>query len=196
MKQKKPEFHPIATSMPHTYKCSMCGKPDNLGYYNSSCDLLDMMRERKLCYQCAFWTTLLGNLPEHYEVIGRRMYIVTPIPESPDTYEGGGVQGADSFIYKPDRTFYRSLHTCEVGKIPEAFDKHFPDTAMFCTAMTYSRLIRNDFICRGKGCWDRYHCLRYDMACEKDGPFNIIPDYYKVGMEECPSFINKNTLFK
>ena len=100
-----------------------------------------------------------------------------------------GFGGHEFYIRKFDGTLIKSNNVWHQGKIPEHFRKDLPDTADFLTLMDFQKLKNDPYKCMAKGCWDRYHCLRYDQSCEKDGPFNIIPDSHIPGNEHCPSFV-------
>ena len=91
-------------------------------------------------------------------------------------------------------TLIKSNNIWHQGEIPEHFRKQLPDTANFLSLITYTKLSNDPHKCHAKGCWDRYNCLRYNLSCERDGPFNKIPANHTIGDENCPSFININEL--
>lgn len=42
--------------------------------------------------------------------------------------------------------------------------------------------------CTAIGCYDRYHCNRYDLASEPTTYKLIIPESHNLGDEDCPSY--------
>lgn len=177
---------------PLVFNCSLCGQEDNLDEYNS-CAILDIMRQKQVCFNCAFWIDKINNPPIGQEIIGGHHYIVHPFVKRPENIIKGFL-GREFYIRKLDGTLIKSNNVWHQGKIPEHFKNQFPDTANFLPLMIFQRLANDPHICKAKGCWDRYHCLRYDKTSEGDIPFNIVPESHCAGDEHCPSFINKNVL--
>ena len=83
------------------------------------------------------------------------------------------------------------------GMIPARLSQLVPDQYKFITRDEYRRVVGfNAEMCLSKGCFDRYHCLWYraDIA-EPDEPWNIVPTDYRIGGENCPSFIDKSKFY-
>ena len=95
------------------------------------------------------------------------------------------------YIQKKDGTALMSNDVWNKGAIPIRFQSWFPDTAYSISKKTYKKLIRGRMGCRARGCFDRYHCYRYDYKREfAEGPYNAIPKDWIVGEERCPAFID------
>lgn len=178
---------------PIFYSCNICGKTDDLNMFDTQCALFKPMSEQHICHQCAYWLDIIQHPPLNMEVIGGVAYIANPFVHRPLQVIKGHF-GKEFYIRKYDETLLRVNNLWNLGKIPERFREQLPDTANFLSLMTYQKLSKDPHKCYAKGCWDRYHCLRYNLQLEKDGPFNTVPDSHRVGSEECPSFINFNEL--
>lgn len=182
----------ISSKLPLIYNCYLCGQEDNLNGYSSSV-ILDIMHKEKVCFNCAYWIDKIKNPPICREVIGGHYYIVNPFVKRPENIIKG-FGGQEFYIRKLDGTLIKSNNVWHQGKIPRSFRDQLPDTANFLPLMVFQRLKRDPHRCTAKGCWDRYHCLRYDVASESTTPFNTVPTSHNIGDEHCPSFINKNIL--
>lgn len=179
---------------PFLYKCQLCGNYDDLTDMYES-ELTPIMKKEQVCANCAFWMNIVKTPPANYEVINGMMFIVRPIVKRPLNYIKAS-EGTEFYIRKLDGTLIKTNNLWNLGEIPKHFIKHFPDTAIFLNLMTYQSLKNDPWVCHAKGCWDRYQCLRYDVASEDGKPFNIVPDNHVSGDERCPSFITKcNPLF-
>lgn len=172
---------------PAPFTCSLCGKTDDLSNYDPS-EYLLLMHKHHVCFHCAFWMDKIQNPPVNREIINGHHYIIHPFAKRPHNVILG-FGGHEFYIRRFDGTLIKSNNVWHQGKIPEHFRKDLPDTADFLTLMDFQKLKNDPYKCMAKGCWDRYHCLRYDQSCEKDGLFNIIPDSHIPGNEHCPSFV-------
>jgi len=178
---------------PILFSCSICGTTDDMNGYDEQCTLLKDMREHRVCHQCAYWLDIINNPPINMEVIGGYVYIANPFVHRPfQTIKG--CFGKEFYIRKLDKIILRVNNLWNLGKIPERFRERLPDTANFLSLMTYQKLSKDPHECHAKGCWDRYHCLRYNLQIEKDGAFNTVPTSHHIGDEQCPSFINTKEL--
>lgn len=177
------------TSQPLIIKCHLCGATERLDDYGTSSPFYNTMREQHVCFSCAFWLDKIQNPPADREIIKGHHYTIHPTAKRPDNILRG-FNGKEFFIRRFDGTLIKSNNVWHQGEIPERFRKDLLDTATFISLMTFQRLQNDSHRCLAKGCWDRYHCFRYDLSCEKDGAFNKIPTNHHIGDEHCPSFIN------
>lgn len=187
------EIEGLLQEQPKTLTCKLCGTTENLDEYNSSAPMVQNMIDNHVCYSCAFWMQQIENPRPQQEVIGGHLYIVNPQVKRPDNAIKG-MFGKEVYIRRFDESLLKTNNIWHIGEIPKHFLEHYPDTANFLSLFVYQKLKNYPFKCQAKGCWDRYHCIRYDLSNEKNGPFNKIPDKYTVGSENCPSFINFNVL--
>jgi len=181
------------STQPLIIECQLCGKTEALDDFDPSSPLYDTMHDRHLCYSCAFWTDKIEHPLPDREVINGHHYTVHPFAHRPENVLRGFF-GKEFCIRRFDGTLVKSNNVWHQGKIPERFRQALPDTAVFISLMAYQRLLNDCHKCMAKGCWDRYHCFRYDLSCEKNGAFNKIPTNHHVGDEHCPSFINRSEL--
>jgi hypothetical protein len=186
------EMEGLLLEQPQIITCKICSARENLSEYKS-CDALTYMAENHVCYKCAFWLNRIANPSRNQEVIGGHLYVVNPIVKRPENVTKG-YQGKEIYIRRFDETLIKTNNLFHIGEVPPEFIEHFPNTANFLTLFTYQKLKNYPFKCQSKGCWDRYHCVRYNLALEADGPFNIVPAKHKIGSEHCRSFININEL--
>jgi hypothetical protein len=127
------------------------------------------------------------------EIINGRHYVFHPRQDKKLYFQNFG--GHEFHALRNDGSLIMSNNVWFQGEIPERFKEKLPDTAKLISKRTYKKLKNNNFKCKSKGCWDRYHCFRYDNSIEeKYGPWNSIPKTHKPGEEDCESFINKNQL--
>lgn len=178
---------------PILFSCNICGGTDDMNGYDEQCQLFQSMKKHHICHNCAYWQEIIQHPPLNMEVIGGVAYIANPFVHRPLHVIKGNF-GKEFYIRKYDRSVWRINNLWVLGRVPERFIAHFPDTANFLSLMTYQKLSKDNFKCHAKGCWDRYHCLRYDLQLEKDGAFNVVPASHRVGDEQCPSFIHLNEL--
>lgn len=174
-------------------RCSKC----NAAYEQDSFDprqkLTVLMKQRELCFQCAFWIDKIEKPPEYAEVVNGSHFTFHPWNNSPLAFQGSG--GHAFYIIRENGSVLKSNNVWRQGDVPERFREQLPDTARFISKRTYSQLNDNSFVCKAKGCWDRYNCYRYDLAIEETaGPWNVVPQSHTLGDEKCESFINKNKL--
>lgn len=178
---------------PDKYTCHLCGKQTDIDEQIPGSIYLPLMLRENLCLSCAYWTDKINHPPVGMEIVDGYCLIVNPYVRRPDNLIKGG-RGKELYLIKPDGTLIKSNNVWNQGKIPDRFRKQLPDTASNLRMLDYQRLKRNPFRCSAKGCWDRYHCLRYDLSCEADGPFNQVPPNHKIGSEKCRSLIQPKPL--
>lgn len=177
----------------HTQTCSICEATYEIESFNPNAPLVKTMVEKHICFQCAFWLDKIENPAPNREVIKGEHYTFNPYQDHQAIFQGHG--GRVFYGVRNDGTLIISNNVWFQGEIPKRFREQLPDTAQLISKKTYTKLKNNNFQCKAKGCWDRYHCLRYDISIEEDtGPWNTISKTHKPGEENCESFINKNQL--
>lgn len=175
---------------PQFFTCKICGETkDNLNGYNPNSEIYQTMIRHQVCYHCAYWIYLSENHPIGYEVIGGVLYDVHPYVQIPYNKIKGSM-GKEFYIYKNNGSVLRTNNLWNLGQIPIHFLGQHPDTARFITSRIFRKMINDNHICNARGCWDRYHCFRYNFKNEINGPFNEVPASHKIGDEHCPSFVN------
>jgi hypothetical protein len=176
---------------PKLQKCSLCEAVYEMDSFGRRVSLIQMMKERHICFRCAFWIDKIENPSPDEIIIDGNYYDFYTYPSFHINHN------KTLYILLKDNSVIASDNLVFHGKIPQRFRKNFPDTAMFISSSVYRKLKADNFKCKAKGCWDRYYCFRYDNSIEENsGPWNIIPKTHKVGDECCVSFINKNKLSK
>lgn len=173
-------------------KCSICGAEYELSSFDMHKPLPQLMKKRGLCFNCAFWIDKIESPNPDREIINGEHYMFPPSCPNQDFKRTGGRR---VYVMRNDGSLISSNNMWFQGVIPERFREKLTDTAKFISKQTFLKIQSNPFKCISKGCWDRYHCLRYEISIEeKSGPWNVIPQKHIVGQEECESFINKNKL--
>jgi len=173
---------------PFSYHCKLCGKKEYIDDYVDH-TITSVMKKEQICYQCAFWKDKIEHPNPNRIIVGHSYYIANPYVKRPMN-RTKGMDGREFYIRMFDGTLIKTNNLWCQGKIPEHFQQNFPNTANFLSLMTFQKLSHDDHKCFAMGCWNRYHCLRYNTELEKDGAFNTIPASYKIGSDNCPSFIN------
>lgn len=184
----------IYKGMAHTFiTCSFCGKQEDIEAFRSIKNpLVSRMRNKQICFDCAYWMNWQNNPEPDTIVISGKLYkLTTPLKQLPLNKTRAR---ALRFIVKTGtKEVYTITDMILRGAIPKRLSQLIPDQYKFITRDEYRRIIGFDAdMCLSKGCFDRYHCLWYraDIA-EPDEPWNIVPKDYQIGGENCPSFINK-----
>lgn len=173
------------------YDCKKCGRHCDLEFFDHTAPMTKYMRQKGLCFHCAFWDKF-ENEPEKYEVVGGNIY-EHGSPLFMINTKSGKVRLR--YFIGFDRKLKKLHFSRFIGKVPEGMD--IPDTGVFIAMSTFKRIEnKENYQCRAIGCYDRYHCLYYDAAkMEPDDPWNKVPERHKVGSERCPTFINKQRIF-
>ncbi len=169
--------------------CSCCGKK----YWPlpvADSPVTMKMVDEHVCYDCANWKLLIDQPKEHCEIIAGIYYDFLPPQkiDAPGLFLGGtGMR----YILKKDGSVKKSNDIWQIGEVPLAFRDALSDTGWWVTKKLYNRLRKPWFWCNNIGCYERYHCLRYDVKQEYNKkPYNKIPNTWIVGKEKCPSFLN------
>ena len=174
----------------HKHTCPCCGK--TFWGFTSTADAKYFSKRWKglVCNDCATWLNYIRSQRPNMEVIAGVCYDFLP----PQTNIGAGDMlggGRMKYILKKDGSTKKSNDIWRIGVVPLHLRHILPDTGWWCSRKMFYRLQRTPFVCMNQGCYDRYHCLRYDIKQEyATGPYNSIPRNYCVGDEKCPSFIN------
>lgn len=170
-------------------KCQICGKRFWAHGWEMT-PLATYAKGHSLCIECAKWQHLSENRPENMEVIDGVAYDVQPYIKKEYGMHLGG-NGELKCLVHADGTSRVSNDVWVIGKIPERFLELFPQTAWWTKPKYAKRLQRGVLHCKGRMCYDRYHCFRYDYTQEfENGPYNIPPKEHIVGSEHCREFIN------
>jgi hypothetical protein len=177
----------------HIQTCSICKVAYEPGSFDPNALLVKLMDERNICFRCAFWSDKIENPLPYREIINGEHYVFHPYQNKPVFFQGYG--GREFYALRNDGSLIMSNNVWYQGQIPEIFREKLPDTARMISKKTYKKLVGNNFKCQAKGCWDRYHCFRYDISIEESaGAWNVIPCMHVPGEENCESFIHKNRL--
>ena len=170
--------------------CSCCGKKywDFAASFRNHAQ--DSAWQGDLCDDCASWIKYINSSDDNLEVIAGVCYNFLP-PQREikpgDTLGGGRMK----YILKKNGEIKKSNDIWKIGEVPQALRDKLPDTGWWISRKLFRRLKQRAFQCKNKGCYDRYHCLRYNIKQEYvNGPYNKIPRSWCVGGENCPSFCN------
>lgn len=175
--------------------CKCCGKQEIAQTYrNLDADIAKAMLAEQLCFECAYWKLLIRNLKDYHIVIDGEVMFVRLLAKP--TLRQARRNNGDFIIDLKTKEVYNAIGLASVGKIPERFIGQVQNTHKFITREEYIRIQGYDAeVCLSKGCFDRYHCVWYNAAiAEPAEPWNKIPKNYKIGSENCPSFVDKNVL--
>lgn len=176
--------------------CTICGSKFLMQGYDSQQRIGHLMQTRQICHTCAYWQDLIIRRPEHTEVMGRRCYKVYPLADRSDKTVILGGRGKKRYFIRPDHTVLMSNDIWMIGMVPDRFAEHFPETIKEITRKAYVKLNNNPRVCKARGCFDRYNCLRYNLSIEADeiGAYNTPPSNWKPGDEHCMYFINSDNI--
>ncbi len=175
------------------HKCPCCGKI--FWSFNSDIEAKSYNKEWNgyLCRDCAVWLDYINKENPYTEVIAGVCYDFLP-PQTNirpgDMLGGKGMK----YILKKDGSTKKSNDIWKIGVVPQRFKERLSDTGWWISKKNFSHLRYGWYLCDNKGCYDRYHCLRYDIRQEKSGPYNTIPENWIIGDEKCPIFINANEI--
>ena len=179
--------------MSYVRKCSVCNKKFiKIDRTATDGDLSSYVEERKMCYECAFWSDFIEKpKPNGLQVVNGVCYLVLPFIEKPTIFMLLGGGGKKRFFVSKERKVFKSNDVWLIGTIPAQFRDKLPDTGWFCDRRVYGKLLSFNRMCKEIGCFDRYKCFRFRTELElQNGPFNTIPDDWITGGEHCGFFIN------
>ncbi len=191
--------HKRAASTPYSFSCLQCHRWVDLRDYTSIGLLISNMATKQLCHECAYWETLLEDDNPDIQIINgecfgcidRKAYKIHP------EYQLLKTDFGHRYILTTDMKPRDVITVKLYGTLPPAVRENHPDTAVEIPRHIYI-MVKNrpGFKCFKKGCYDRYSCLWYvaELA-EPDGPWNQIPEWHTPGWENCPSYINKSTIY-
>lgn len=175
--------------------CSCCGARMLLQGYDANQRIAHIMKQNTICYGCAYWQDIKAYPPQYMEIVGAKCIKVCPVADKKDKSLILGGKGKMRYFIRNDFSTFQSNDVWLIGVVPERFRKDFKPTAKEITAKVYARLQKNSKQCKARGCFDRYHCLRYNLELENDGAFNVVPLNWRAGDEHCKFFINIDTAF-
>lgn len=175
------------------FPCTRCGRMVDISLFRPGTQHLQAMCRNKECFECSFWRYMSEHLPVNSIVVDGELIVPQFVEDNPFT----------AIIKRPRYIVTESGHTIKAnnvvsyGMVPEYFAETFPTTAHYVSHKLYRTMSGFEGTkCRKRGCYDRYHCFFYDISIEAaHGPWNEIPKDYQPGWEDCPSFINKHTIF-
>lgn len=175
--------------------CDKCGTKENAVGIEEQAKtnaIYKLMISKSLCYKCAWWLNFVNGNPKNLEIIDGYAYIFNPMVKDVQPNMILGQNGKKLMILRKDNSIAVSNDVWTIGKVPLAFYNEYPETAWFINTYAFNVLkARRGNLCDKKGCYDRYHCLVYNILNEKV-KYNNIPRDYIVGSERCGSFININ----
>lgn len=163
--------------------------------YDSQHRLSHIMNRDKVCYTCAFWKDILEYFPDYMEIVGHKCLKIYPVTDKKDKSLILGGKGKMRYFARKDLSVFQSNDIWLIGIIPERFQDQFKPTAKEITSKTFKKLQKNSMKCKARGCFDRYHCLRYNLELESNGAFNSVPLKWKIGDEHCKFFIELESAY-
>ena len=130
---------------------------------------------------------MIINPPECMEIINQTVYSFLPYQEP----RFGIILGETLYILRKNGELAMTNDAWNKGVIPWRFQDRLPNTAYSLSKKVFNKLSKGRMGCLARGCFDRYHCYRYNYRMEFDvGPYNCVPKDWIVGSERCPAFIN------
>ena len=171
----------------------MCGARLPVRGYDENTKIGATTSKKQLCYDCAYWSRMMKHPPKNLEVMDGYCLTLEGIYDKSDKTLLLGGKGKIRYFMRKDHTLVCSNDIWHIGRVPERFLEHFPDTITEISKNTYMKLKRFDKPCQSKSCLDRYRCLRYRVEEEKD-PYNSIPKNWKAGGERCLYFIDREKI--
>lgn len=184
----------LATDMNFLYPCGICGREVDLVLYDLDAETPRVMRDRHLCFDCAFWSMIAENRPLNSIVVDGDLVVPSYIQYDPFAPI---IKDRKVFILKFTGEAIKANSLVNYGTVPEQFLDRLPNEGAYVNYHVYRRaLLNHGHNCMKRGCYDRYHCFYYHPEiAEPDGPWNVIPSNHKAGWEECPLFIDKSKIF-
>lgn len=170
------------------HKCPCCGKMFWSFTSDIKANLYNENWQGFICRDCAYWLDYIKKNRPYREIIAGVCYNFLP----PQTEKKPGVMLGGKgmkYILKTDGSTNKSNDIWKIGKVPERFKKQLPNTGWWISRRNFRNLRYGWYKCDNKGCYDRYHCLRYEIEKEIE-PYNIVPDNWQIGDEKCPVFVN------
>lgn len=181
-------------------KCFVCGNRIYFQGYTDKDDLTQIMKEKTLCYQCAFWERLITERPEYLEIVGNkclRIFPLVPYKVKLDKTVRLGGKGKRRYFMRDDWSVFESNDIWVVGIVPDRFADKLKPTAVEITKQAFRQLGFNCKKCKARACFDRYQCFRFDLSLEQDrmGAYNQPPSSWEIGGEHCRYFLDKNNVY-
>lgn len=176
----------------HVYKCKCCGHNATHYVFNKRSRIYVYTTERGLCPECAFWTERIEYPQKYTEIIDNMALRFMPYVEDPLIHQQLGGNGKTKYLLKTDGSVAKSNDIWVIGQIPFRFQDQLRPTGWFIKERMYKNLVKKPFVCKARQCFDRYHCLRFDISTEENenGPYNLPPLEWHVGDERCRFFID------
>lgn len=175
--------------------CTRCGTRMLLQGYDTKHRLAHMMKKETICYTCAFWQDIRDYPPDHIEILGDKCLKICPVANKKDKSLILGGRGKMRYFIRADLSTFQSNDIWLIGIVPQIFRSDFKPTVREITPKIFKKLQKNGMKCKARGCFDRYHCLRYDLSLEQHGAFNSIPLKWNAGDERCKFFINLDSAY-
>lgn len=146
---------------------------------NPKSEVAKTMEATGLPYEQAFWSWFFQS-KMRFVIINGYAYTFEQLKE------GEKPVGTHRYLLETNPfTVTRAHRILRIGRVADGIR----DTAKLISKGEYKFYFhRTNLKCRMKGCYDRYHCALYKIEEEKE-PWNVIPDNWKVGGEQCESFI-------
>lgn len=174
----------------HKYVCSRCGKPYFAHNMYTNSEIYQLMNNKQICWECAYWERFLIAPPDNLEVIGNKCYQIFPFVKSPDIYQILGGEGEVRYLLKRDGACFKSNDIWWLNIIPWQYQQKLQPTGWWVTKKFYQGVQKMKKPCTARGCLDRYHCYRYQYRQEFAlAPYNKVPRDWIVGGEHCPAFL-------
>ena len=174
-------------------KCPCCGKTFWSFTSDAKASSYNKEWEGTLCRDCTNWFNLINEKRPDMEVIDGICYdFLTPQKDigPGDTLGGGRMK----YILKKDGSVKKSNDIWKIGVVPQHLKEKLPDTAWWISRRNFRNLRYGWYECDNKGCFDRYHCMRYHIKQEDSKPYNVVPDNWQIGDEKCPIFISTSEI--
>lgn len=178
--------------LPSKYKCSKCGKTVFSFNMSENIEVCNIMHDKHLCWECAYWERFFIAPPQNLEVISGNCYQIFPFVEKEkrEVNQILGGNGKKHYILRRNGECIRTNDVWWINTIPWQYRLKLQPTAWWVTKKFWESMDRSQHRCQAVGCMDRYHCYRYKYQIEfNKRPYNKVPKDWIVGEEHCPAFL-------
>lgn len=126
-------------------KCSICNSDIKLEQYQD-CNIKNIMKEKNMCFNCAFWQEKIDITNKDTLVIEGNRYQGNLINKDNRSTFGLGMGGRDTYVMmlnnSNDIRHYNNVW-CQ-GTIPELWKSKIPNNAKFISEKEYFALLENN----------------------------------------------------
>lgn len=174
-------------------KCKNCGSVILFQGYEEKTRLTHIMERHQICYDCAYWKSMIEHPPKNLQVVGDKILKVCPYAESKNKSEILGGKGKNRYFIRSNFTVFKSNDVWLIATIPDKYKEFFPETACEISRELYEIFSRNKRRCKAKACKVRSICMRYRFEIDNSISYDNPPTQDANTVDEgCCFFLNMN----